>query len=102
MQAVLLIVHLLIALALVGVVLLQRSEGGALGMGGSSSGGSLFSARGAATLLTRTTAILACLFIITSLGLSILAGHREKTGSVLDAPAPAAASPAVPAVPLPQ
>jgi protein translocase SecG subunit len=68
MQAVLLVIQLLVSVALIGVVLLQRSEGGALGMGGGGSGlGGLFSPRGAADTLTRTTAILAILFFFSSL-----------------------------------
>ena len=63
MQAVLLIIQLIVSVALIGVVLLQRSEGGALGMGGGGAGlGGLFSPRGAADTLTRTTAILAIAF----------------------------------------
>ena len=83
MENIILIVHLLIAIALIGVILLQRSEGGALGMGGGSGGGGggMFSARGAANALTRTTAILAACFIATSLTLAILAGGHKNTES---------------------
>ena len=86
METLLLIIHLLIALALVGVILLQRSEGGALGIGGGSSSGGgmggMFSARGTANLLTRTTAVLAVMFITTSLLLAIVSGryNDERTG----------------------
>lgn len=69
MQTVLLVIHLMIIVALVGVVLLQRSEGGALGIGG---GGGFMTSRGTANVLTRTTAVLAALFFLTSIGLSIL------------------------------
>ena len=86
MQTVLLVLHLLIALALIGVVLLQRSEGGALGMGGGGGGGSLFSARGVGNTLTRTTAILAVIFFITSIGLTLLSIHGGG-GSLFDRPA---------------
>ena len=86
MQTVLLVLHLLIALALIGVVLLQRSEGGALGIGGGGGGGSLFSARGVGNTLTRTTAILAVVFFLTSIGLTILAS-RTGGGSLFDRPA---------------
>ncbi|MDT7934553.1 MAG: preprotein translocase subunit SecG [Sphingomonadaceae bacterium] len=72
-----LIVHTLIAAALVGVILLQRSEGGALGIGQTTGG--LVSARGAADLLTRSTSILGAVFVITSLGLAVLYGHSGKT-----------------------
>ncbi|MEQ8441718.1 MAG: preprotein translocase subunit SecG [Alphaproteobacteria bacterium] len=86
MENILLVVHLMIAIALVAVVLLQRSEGGALGMGGGSAGGGMgmFSARGAANALTRTTAILAVCFILTSLGLAILSGSARESESILD------------------
>ena len=81
MQAVLIIIHLLVAVALICVVLLQRSEGGALGMGGGGSGlGGLFSPRGAASTLTRTTAILGLVFFITSMSLTLLSlGARQPT-----------------------
>ncbi len=91
MELVLLIIHIFLALALVGVILLQQSEGGALGIGGG--GGGLFTARGAANFLTRTTAILAALFLATSLTLAILAKNRSEGRSVLDeAPADAPVS----------
>lgn len=74
MQSVLLVVHLIIALLLIGTILLQRSEGGALGIGGSGGGGgSLFSARGVGNGLTRATAILALCFFLTSIGLTLIA-----------------------------
>ncbi len=76
MQTVLIVIHLMIVLALVGVVLIQRSEGGGLGIGG---GSGFMSARGTANALTRTTAILATLFFITSLGLGIL--NRYESAS---------------------
>ncbi|GGK26882.1 preprotein translocase subunit SecG [Salinarimonas ramus] len=86
MQTVLIIVHLIIVLALVGVVLLQRSEGGGLGMGGGSSGGGggFMTGRGQANALTRTTAVLAALFFATSLALAILAGYSRAPTSVID------------------
>ena len=86
MQTVLLVAHLIIALALIAVVLLQRSEGGALGIGGGGGGGSLFSARGVGNTLTRTTAILAVAFFITSIGLTLLA-TRTGGGSLFNNPA---------------
>jgi preprotein translocase subunit SecG len=93
-----LVFHLMIALALVGVILLQRSEGGALGIGGG--GGGLMTGRASANLLTRVTAVLAGGFIVTSLLLAILATHRTAPGSILDAPAATApAAPTAPAVP---
>lgn len=99
MTTILLVIHVFLALGLVGVILLQRSEGGALGIGGS---GGMMTARGQANLLTRITAILATAFIITSLTLAVLASHNRKPRSVLDvAPAPAGqpAQPAKPAAP---
>ncbi|HEX3944535.1 MAG TPA: preprotein translocase subunit SecG [Rhizomicrobium sp.] len=86
MQNILIIVQLIVSVALIGVVLLQRSEGGALGMGGGGSGlGGLFSPRGAADTLTRTTAILAAVFFLSSLGLTLFALHgRPESHSILE------------------
>lgn len=81
MQTVLIVIHLMIVLALVGVVLIQRSEGGGLGIGG---GSGFMSARGAANALTRTTAILATLFFITSLALGIWARYGGSSTDILD------------------
>ena len=86
METIALVVQLLLALALIGVVLMQRSEGGALGMGGGGSGAGLFSARGTANALTRATAILGTLFIASSLFLAILAGQDSDGGSIFDRP----------------
>lgn len=83
METVVLVIHLMVAFALVCVVLLQRSEGGALGMG-AGTGGGLTTARGAANILTRTTAILAVCFMITSLTLAVLAGNGAKSESILE------------------
>lgn len=93
METVLLVVHLIIALGLIGVVLLQRSEGGALGIGGGGGGGggSLFTARGVGNALTRTTAWLAVGFFCTSIALTIIATHRGG-GSVIDGVTPPAAT----------
>ena len=88
MQTVLIVVHLMIVLAMIGLVLLQRSEGGGLGMGG---GGGFMTTRGSTNMLTRTTAILAAAFFATSLVLSILAGIDRKPTSILDTGAPAGA-----------
>jgi len=86
MQTVLIVVQILVSIALVIVVLLQRSEGGALGMGGSGGGlGGFFSPRGAADTLTRTTAVLAILFFLTSLALTMLSLHgRPQQSSILE------------------
>ncbi|MBZ9789047.1 preprotein translocase subunit SecG [Rhizobium sp. 3T7] len=81
MQTVLIVIHLMIVLALVGVVLIQRSEGGGLGIGG---GSGFMSARGTANALTRTTAILAALFFITSLGLGILNRYESRPTDILN------------------
>ncbi len=112
MQNVLLVVQLLLAVALVAVILLQRSaqDGGGLTGGGSTMGG-LFTARGSANLLTRTTAIIATLFIVNSLVLGAMASRSHESKSLVDqivpteAPAPqeqqAPAAPApAPEVPL--
>ncbi|MGL4397790.1 MAG: preprotein translocase subunit SecG [Hyphomicrobium sp.] len=95
MATVLLVVHLMIAAALVGVVLLQKSEGGALGMGGGGSGGFL-TGRGTANLLTRSTAMLAAAFFTTSIALTLLAKHSAPKGSAFDGVTPATSGPAVP------
>lgn len=86
MLTVIIVIHLLIVLAMIGTVLLQRSEGGGLGIG--STGGFLTS-RGTANVLTRTTALLAAAFFATSLVLSILASWERKPRSVLQPSAPA-------------
>lgn len=99
MQNILIVVQLIVSVALIGVVLLQRSEGGALGMGGGGSGlGGLFSPRGAADTLTRTTAILAAVFFLSSLGLTLLALHgRPQSTSILEQQsAPGQTQPVIP------
>jgi preprotein translocase subunit SecG len=100
MQAVLIIIHLLVAVALIFVVLLQRSEGGALGMGGGGSGlGGLFSPRGAASTLTRTTAILGLIFFITSMSLTMLSLGGRRPTSILNQVVPGQTAPANPNAP---
>jgi preprotein translocase subunit SecG len=99
MQTVIIVIHLMIVLAMVGLVMLQKSEGGGLGMGGGSGGGFL-SSRGTSNVLTRTTAILAGMFFCTSLFLSILAGIERKPRSILDSATPA--GPTVPGAPVPE
>src|SRR5665213_3555048 len=93
MITVVLVVHLIIALSLVGVVLLQKSEGGALGMGGGGMSG-FMTGRSTANLLTRTTAILAALFFATSIVLAVLAAHQRAPQSIIDLSTPAGAPPA--------
>lgn len=78
MENVILVVHILTCIAMIGVVLLQRSEGGALGMGGGGGGG-LVSGRGAASVLTRTTMILAAVFFVTSLVLTTMATRGAQS-----------------------
>lgn len=89
MLNVLLIVHLILALCLSAVVLLQRSEGGALGIGGGGGGGGLVSARGAATALTKVTWGIAACFLATSILLTVLAQRDVSTSVVGGAGAPA-------------
>jgi preprotein translocase subunit SecG len=90
METIILVIHLLIGLALVGVVLMQRSEGGLGGLGGgggaSASGGmgGLLGNRTTANLLTRATAVLAALFMTTSISLAILAGNTGESGSIVN------------------
>lgn len=107
MTTVLLIVHLVVTLTLIAVVLIQRSEGGGLGIGTSQGMGGFMSGRGTTNLLTRMTAILGTIFFALSLTLALL--NRGTVGggrSLLDGPAPvtspaipAPSTPAVPAVP---
>jgi preprotein translocase subunit SecG len=102
MQAALILVHLFVAIGLIIVVLLQRSEGGALGLGGSGAGlGGLFSPRGASDALTRTTMILGALFFLSSLALVLMSsGGRAVGPTLLDATAPKpAANQTAPATP---
>jgi preprotein translocase subunit SecG len=100
MQTVIIVIHLMIVLTMIGAVLLQKSEGGGLGMGGG--GGGFLSSRGTANVLTRTTAILALGFFLTSLLLSILAGIDRKPRSLLPSSGPAPTSaPAAPGAPAP-
>ena len=99
MITVVIVIHLMVVLALVAVVLLQKSEGGGLGIG--SSGGFL-SSRGTANVLTRTTAYLALTFFATSLALSWLAGLDRKPTSILNTGAPASQTqPAAPSTTAP-
>ncbi len=97
METVVLVVHLMLALALVGVVLLQKSEGGALGMGGGGMSG-FMTGRSTANLLTRATAVLAACFMVTSVTLVILAGRGHEVSSIIDQ-APATQSAPPPALP---
>src|SRR5437879_8507627 len=80
MQTVVIVIHLMIVAVLIGTVLLQKSEGGGLGMGG---GAGFMSSRGTANLLSRTTAVLAGIFFLTSMALACLAGGDRKPASIL-------------------
>ena len=85
MQTLVLTIHILIALALIGAVLLQRSEGGGLGIGGGGgAGGGFMTARGTANMMTRVTAMLAACFFGTSLILAIMAGGQREASSIID------------------
>lgn len=99
MATVLLLIHLFVTLALIGVVLLQRSEGGGLGVGSSQGMGAFMTGRGTANLLTRTTAILGTIFFVLSLTLALIGrGTSQAPRSILDVPVPppAATAPAAP------
>ena len=98
MQTVVIVIHLMIVATLIGAVLLQKSEGGGLGVGG---GAGFMSSRGTANLLTRTTAILAVGFFLTSLFLSWLASYDRKPSSIIDAAPASQSQPAGPATPTP-
>src|SRR5579872_1616431 len=97
MQTVVIVVHLMIVVVLIGVVLLQKSEGGGLGMGG---GAGFMSSRGTANLLTRATAVLACAFFATSLLLSWIAGLDRKPASMIGAQPASQSQPAGGAAPV--
>jgi preprotein translocase subunit SecG len=84
MESLVLTIHILIAVALVAVILLQRSEGGGLGIGGNSSGGGFMTARGTANLMTRATTFLAIGFFATTVVLAILAGYSNEPASIVD------------------
>ena len=81
MTTVILIIHIIISISIVGLVLMQRSEGGGLGIGG---GNNFMSARGTADLLTRATTVLAIAFFCTSILLAMLAGYGKKSTSIID------------------
>jgi preprotein translocase subunit SecG len=116
MFVLLLVIHIMLAFALVGVILIQKSEGGALGMGGGGMSG-FMTGRSTANLLTRTTAIIAACFMLTSVLLVVLSSHGHTPSSIIDqsipaipttAPAPtsrtvpAPQSPAPPRIPAPE
>jgi preprotein translocase subunit SecG len=99
MQTVVILVHLMVVAAMIGIILLQKSEGGGLGIG---STGGFMTSRGTANVLTRTTATLALTFFVTSLFLSVLAGIERRPTSIIQTtpatqqPTPGAPTPAAP------
>jgi preprotein translocase subunit SecG len=97
MQTVVIVVHLMLVATLIATVLLQKSEGGGLGMGG---GGGFMSSRGTANLLSRTTAVLAVGFFLTSLLLSWLASYDRKPSSIITGDPASQSQPAGPATPI--
>ena len=97
MQTVVIVIHLMIVATLIGAVLLQKSEGGGLGVGG---GAGFMSSRGTANLLTRTTAVLAVGFFVTSLFLSWYASYDRKPSSIIGNAPPSQSQPAGPATPV--
>lgn len=101
MGSVLLVIHLITAIFLVALILMQRSSGGALnGLGGGSGANSFLTARGTGNLLTRATAVLATVFFITSMALALYyKGVERKSGSIVDAAPAAQNMPAAPAAP---
>ncbi len=92
METILRVFQVFLALGLIGVVLLQRSEGGGLGIGSSGGAGSFMSVRGTANFLTRVTSILAALFMATCLALAIIAKPSAGPHSIFDVPPPRPAS----------
>jgi preprotein translocase subunit SecG len=100
MFTVLLVIHVIVTLSLIGVVLVQRSEGGGLGIGGGQGMGSFMTGRGTANLLTRTTAILATIFLALSLILALMTRNSASgVGAIFNAPAASTKAPAAPALP---
>jgi len=99
MITVVLVVHIMLAVALTGVILVQKSEGGALGMGGGGGMSGFMTGRSAANLLTRTTAILAACFFATSIALALISSHQRAPSSIINTGAPPA--PAGPTSPVP-
>jgi preprotein translocase subunit SecG len=96
MQTVIIVIHLMLVIAMIGLVLLQKSEGGGLGIG---STGGFMSSRGTTNVLSRTTAILAACFFATSLLLSVLAGWHRNPTSILKTGGPTPPGQTVPGTP---
>ena len=97
-MTVVIVIHLMVVVAMIGIVLLQKSEGGGLGIGG---GGGFLTSRGTSNVLTKTTAGLAAVFFATSLFMSWVAGLERKPRSILNTGEPASSAPAAPAAPAP-
>ena len=95
MTSVILVIHIMITVALISIVLLQKSEGGALGMGGGGMSG-FMTGRSTANLLTRMTALLVAAFFITSITLAYIASSTRQPSSVIDQAPPATSQPAQP------
>lgn len=107
MEILILVLHVLAALCVIGLVLLQHGKGADMGAAfGSGSAGSLFGSSGSANFLSRTTAVMAAVFFLTSLGLTYLSSHRDAGGGVMsthkEAPADPAKTIPAPSVPAPQ
>jgi preprotein translocase subunit SecG len=100
MTTILLIVHLIVCATMVGVILLQRSEGGALGIGGGGGGG-FMTGRSAGNALTKATAMLAVAFFATSMGLTLISKQQTAPASILDQAPTTAPSPFDPLAPTP-
>ena len=97
MENIVLVIHLILAICLIGIVLLQRSEGGGLGMGG---GGGAMTGRQAANAMTKLTWVFAAAFLTTSVVLTVLAAQNSANSSVIDSlGVPAPATPELPAIP---
>ncbi|MFN8791535.1 MAG: preprotein translocase subunit SecG [Bdellovibrionales bacterium] len=94
METLITVVHILVALVLIGLVLIQDSKGGALGMGGSTGSNSVLGAGGAQTLAAKATRWVAVVFALTSIGLSVMTAH--KTRSVVEGAGPLVAPAAAP------
>jgi preprotein translocase subunit SecG len=99
MFTVVVVIHLLLAVALVAVILLQKSEGGALGIGGGGGMSGFMTGRSTANLLTRTTAVLTAGFFGTSIALAMIAAHGRASVSVIDQPVTTQPAPLTPATP---
>ena len=101
LQTLLLVLHLLVAVAICGFVLLQHGKGADMGAAfGSGSSGSLFGASGSANFLSRSTAVLAAVFFLTSMGLTYLISHKPQASSVMDVPPAERPATEVPAAPV--